>query len=407
MEIIVGGITSPKGYKATGAAVGIKKNGNKDLALIASEIPAIAAGVFTTNVVKAAPVIWDEKLLHMNNTVEGIVVNSGNANACTGKHGSDHVEMIAQTFAQCIGAKAKQILVASTGVIGIPLPIKKVLDGIKNTVHSLDSSIADGTLAAESIMTTDTIKKEIAVKFELSGKTVTMGAMAKGSGMIHPNMATLLSFITTDAKISQYLLDKALKETVKDSYNMISVDRDTSTNDTAIILANGLADNPQIDSENEDYKIFKNALAYINTELAKSMAKDGEGATKFITVNLKGAKTKEAARKLARSVISSNLTKAAIFGADANWGRVLCAMGYSGVDFDTTKVKISFSNELGEVTVAEDGKFIVFNETLASKILSEKDIFINIEIKEGEFEATAWGCDLTYDYVKINGDYRS
>jgi len=405
MKIIKGGITAPKGYKATAAKAKIKKNGQNDLALIYSEVDATAAGAFTTNVVKAAPVLWDEKVI--KNKIRGIVANSGNANAATSKTGDEHTALEAETFAKCINANKEQILVASTGVIGVYLPIQNILETIQTAYKNLDSSLESGTLAAQAIMTTDTIKKEIAVEFEIDGVTVKMGAMAKGSGMIHPNMATLLSFVTTDADISQSLLEKAIKEAVVDSYNMISVDRDTSTNDTAIVLANGLAGNKKIDCEDENYKIFKDALKYISIELAKSMASDGEGATKFIEMNIKGAKTKQDARNLARTVVTSNLTKAAIFGEDANWGRVLAAMGYSGVKFDTNKVKITFSSKKGEIVLIENGVPIKFDETLASRILSEHDIKINAYLYDGNEEATAWGCDLSYDYVKINGDYRS
>lgn len=407
MNIIEGGVTAAKGYKATGAAIGVKKNGKKDLALIYSEVPANAAGAYTTNVVKAAPVVWDEKITSSKNKIRGIVANSGNANACTGAVGDEHVRMTAKAYADAIGAQDNQILVASTGVIGVPLPIDKITQGIKETVKQLGNTIEDGILAAESIMTTDLVRKEVAVEIELGGKKVTIGGMAKGSGMIHPNMATLLAFVTTDAAISQPMLEKAIKEIVVDSYNMISVDRDTSTNDTAIVLANGLAGNTEITQENEDYTVFKETLAYVNTELAKKMARDGEGASKFITMHVSGAKTKDSARILAKSVITSNLTKAAMFGEDANWGRVLAAMGYAGVDFDITGVKLTFSSKVGEIVLMESGMPIAFDEDFASKILAEKDITITATMKDGQSEATAWGCDLTYDYVKINGDYRS
>jgi len=407
MNIIKGGVTAAKGYKATGAAIGIKKNGKKDLALIYSEVPANAAGAFTTNVVKAAPVVWDEKVISLKNKIMGIVANSGNANACTGALGDEHAKMTAAAYAGCIGARADQILVASTGVIGVPLPIEKIMAGIKATASKLGFTMEDGVLAAESIMTTDLVRKEVAVEIEINGKIVTIGGMAKGSGMIHPNMATLLAFVTTDVAISQELLEKAIKEIVVDSYNMISVDRDTSTNDTAVVLANGLAGNNEITTENTDYILFKEALNYVNTELAKSMARDGEGASKFITMNVMGAKSKMDARTIAKSVITSNLTKAAMFGEDANWGRVLCAMGYAGVNFDITGVKITFSSKAGEIILMEKGTPIAFDETIASKILAQTDITITANMKDGNYEATAWGCDLTYDYVKINGDYRS
>lgn len=408
MKIIDGGITASKGFKASGLASGIKKDLNKkDLAIIYSEIPSNAAGAFTQNLVKAAPVVWDENILKCKNKIKGIVANSGNANACTGKLGYEHVKEIAKTCAKYMDTEPENILVSSTGVIGVPLPIDNLIKGIEKAISQLDSTIEAGILAAESIMTTDTVRKEIAVEFELGGKTVTMGGMAKGSGMIHPNMATLLSFVTTDANISQSLLEKAIKEAVTDSYNMISVDRDTSTNDTAIVLANGMAGNEEISEENEDYVEFKKALNFINVELAKSMACDGEGATKFIEMNVIGAATKEDARILARTVVTSNLTKAAMFGEDANWGRVLAAMGYSGAKFDVDAVKISFSSKAGNIVLIENGNPITFDEDLASKILSQHDISITAELKDGQYRATAWGCDLSYDYVKINGDYRS
>lgn len=407
MQNIEGGIIAAKGFKSTGGIGGIKKNGKKDLAFIYSEVLANGAGAFTTNVVKAAPVLWDEKILNNKNKIKGIVVNSGNANACTGKTGEENTKLMAQTYAECIGAETEQILVASTGVIGVQLPIEKVIDGIKNITPHLGNLLKDGILAAESIMTTDLVKKEIAIEFEISGKKVRMGGIAKGSGMIHPNMATLLSFITTDINISQELLEKAIKNSVIDSYNMISVDRDTSTNDTVIILANGLAGNNEIKDTSNDYYTFKRALDYLNKELAKSMARDGEGATKFIEMNVLEAESIEKARKIAKSVITSNLTKTAMFGEDANWGRVLCAMGYAGVDFDISEVKLMFSSKAGELVVMEKGIAVTFDEAIASKILAETDITITAEMGEGDYSATAWGCDLSYDYIKINGDYRS
>ncbi len=407
MKVINGGVTTPKGFKATGGIASIKKNNKKDLALIYSEIPANVAGAFTTNIVKAAPVVWDEKIINLKQKVKGIVINSGNANACTGKIGDEHAKIMAETYGKCINATAEEILVASTGVIGVPMPIENIISGINNISKNLGSTLEDGVLAAESIMTTDLFKKEIAVEIELDNKVIRIGGMAKGSGMIHPNMATLLAFITTDANISQQLLEKTIKEIVVDSYNMISVDRDTSTNDSVIVLANGLAENKEIMENTKDYDIFKSALSYINIELAKSIACDGEGATKFIEMNVLGAKTKSDARMIAKSVITSNLTKAAMFGEDANWGRVLCAMGYSGATFDLSKVKITFSSKQGDIVLMEGGNPIIFDEDLASKILSEKNIIITAELNDGEYDAIAWGCDLSYDYVKINGDYRS
>lgn len=401
MKIIDGSITSPKGFKATGAAVGIKANGKNDLALIYSEKEAVAAGVFTTNVVKAAPVIWDKKIIESSNKIRGIIVNSGNANACTGKEGDNHTKLIAETYAKCIGANEEQILVSSTGVIGVLLPIDKLIAGIKANVGNLSSDLDSGKIAAESIMTTDTFKKEVVIQLELSGKQVTIAGMAKGSGMIHPNMATLLSFITTDVNINRDLLQKLLVDSVKASYNMISVDRDTSTNDTAIVIANGMAENDELIEGSEDFNKFREALNYVNTELAKKIARDGEGATKFIQVDILKASTEANARLLAKSVISSNLTKAALFGEDANWGRVLCAMGYSGAKFDINKVKVSFSSKSGKLVVSENGIPVKFDEAIASKILSETDINIIVEMNEGEATATAWGCDLSYGATRF------
>ena len=407
MKIIEGTITAPKGFKATGAAIGIKKNGNKDLSLLISDVPAVVAGVFTTNVVKAAPVLWDMEIA-AKGVARGVVVNSGNANACTGEQGVKDAQSMAATMAMFFGLPADEIMVCSTGVIGVPMPIELIVKGIAATVPSMGASLADGMLAAESIMTTDTFAKTIAVEIELSGKTVTIGGMAKGSGMIHPNMATMLGFITTDCAISHGLLQKALKEVANDTFNMVSVDGDTSTNDTLLVFANGAAGNPCIESENADYEAFKAALLAVNTKLAIDLARDGEGATKLMEVKVTGSASADAARTIAKSVISSNLFKAALFGADANWGRVLCAMGYSGAAFDPNGVTIEFRDESGKkIRLMDNGVPIVFNEELAKSILLNTDIYIDIMLSEGDGTATAWGCDLTYDYVKINGDYRS
>ncbi len=407
MKIINGNVTTPKGFKATGNFVGLKK-GKKDLALILSEVPATASGCFTQNVVKAAPVLWDiERVKIKNDKITGIVVNSGNANACTGTQGIKDAETTAEVFANLANCAKENVLVCSTGVIGVNLPMDTLTKGVKETFPLLSNSYESGVLASEAIMTTDTFAKTVCVEIELSGKKVTLGGMAKGSGMINPNMATMLCFITTDANISKKMLDKALSECVLDTFNMICVDGDTSTNDTVLLLANGLAENTEITEENADYEEFKKALFEINKTLAMNCARDGEGATKLMEVTATGAKTKNDARKIANSVVSSNLFKAALFGADANWGRVLCAMGYSGANFNPNFVTIVFRSKAGEILLMDNGTPIVFDEDKAAKILKETDIFVDIKLKEGTETATAWGCDLTYDYVKINGDYRS
>lgn len=406
MKIIAGGITSPKGFQSAGSHIGIKRK-KKDLALVYTETLARVAGVFTTNVVKAAPVLWNKEIIFAENKVRGIVINSGNANACTGEQGMKHAEMMAETYANCLKVKKSEILVSSTGIIGTPLPIELIMDGIKKISPDLNSSEEAAKSAAEAIMTTDKFTKEIAVEIEIQGLSVKIAGMAKGSGMIHPNMATMLSFITTDINISRFLLDKALKESVADSYNMISVDGDTSTNDMVMILANGMAENVMIKEEDNDYLIFKNALNYVNFYLAQQIIRDGEGATKFLEVIINGARTKDCARKLGKSVVSSSLVKTAFFGEDANWGRILAAMGYAGVHFDPSKVNINFTSAAGSVILMENGKPIGFDEEKALEILKEKDIKIFIALQEGDAQATAWGCDLSYEYVKINGEYRT
>lgn len=404
MKIKNGNVTSAKGFKAVGNAVGLKKV-KKDMAIIISDVPAVSAGCFTTNVVKAAPVLWD--MAHVGKKINGIVVNSGNANACTGEQGLKDAETTAQCLASLMGKDKDSILVCSTGVIGVNLDMDKMLAGVKKTYPLLNDSEENGVLASEAIMTTDTYAKTISVEIELGGKTVTLGGMAKGSGMINPNMATMLCFITTDCAISAQMLDKALKACVVDTFNMITVDGDTSTNDTVLVLANGMAGNEEITTENADFEIFKEALFAINKDLAMKCVDDGEGATKLMEVIVKGAATKADARTIASSVTSSNLFKAALFGEDANWGRVLCAMGYSGAKFNPMGVTIHFRSEGGSIMLMDNGTPIVFDEELASKILKEHKINIDIDLTEGSETATAWGCDLTYDYVKINGDYRS
>ncbi|NMA83360.1 MAG: bifunctional ornithine acetyltransferase/N-acetylglutamate synthase [Epulopiscium sp.] len=406
MKVIIGGVTVPLGFQAAGHHIGIKKV-KKDLSIVYSEKPAHMAGVFTTNVVKAAPVLWGKEILKNQETVQAIVVNSGNANACTGDQGLRDTETMAMATADCLGLEPKKVLVASTGVIGVPLPIDKICNGIKKTVTMLSASLESGTTAAEGIMTTDTFSKEIAVEFNIGEKIIRIGGMAKGSGMIHPNMATMLSFITTDVDISQNLLQKALQESVEDSYHMISVDGDTSTNDMVVVLANGLAQNKTIKEGTKEYILFKEALQFVNTYLAKRIVQDGEGATKFLEVEVSGTKTKKEAQQLIKTILTSSLVKTAFFGEDANWGRILAAMGYSGILFDPQGVSISLKSRMGEIIVMQQGNPIIFDEIKAKEILQEKEIQIYISLEHGRQKAVGWGCDLTYDYVKINGDYRT
>ena len=409
MKVIEGSVTAAKGFSAAGNAVGVKGaiTEKKDLAIIVSDVPAVAAGAFTTNVVKATSVTRNMKIMEGKGKINAVVANSGNANACTGEEGIKSNEKMAQCLADILGVDSSTVLTASTGVIGAVFPIDTITKGIKATFPMLGYDRNNALMAAEAIMTTDTYSKEVAVEFDLGGKTVHLGGMAKGSGMICPNMATMLSFITTDAAISQELLNKALKEDIKSTYNMVSVDGDTSTNDTVVVLANGLAGNEEVVSEGKDYDAFKEALHYVNERLAKNLVRDGEGATKFMEVNVTGAATEADAKTMAKSVVKSSLFKAAVFGEDANWGRVLCAMGYSGVKFDPQKVDIVFASNAGEILLMDNGTPIVFDEDKAKTILSEKEIQVNIKISEGNAKATAWGCDLSYEYVKINGDYRS
>lgn len=406
MKIIEGGVTAAKGFRAVGVHAGIKKD-RKDMAMIASDVPCLAAGTFTTNVVKAAPVKWDQDLVYHYPTAQAVVVNSGVANACTGEEGYACCRKTAGKAAELLGIAETEVLVASTGVIGKQIPIDTIKAGIETMLPLLSGTREAGSMAAEAIMTTDTVKKEAAVQIELGGKTVTLGGMCKGAGMIHPNMCTMLSFVTTDAAISKEMLQKALSEDIKDTYNMISVDGDTSTNDTVLLLANGMAGNPEITEENEDYRVFAEALNYVNTELAKKMAGDGEGATALFEVKVVGAESKEQAVILSKSIVTSNLTKAAIYGHDANWGRILCAMGYSGAQFDPEKVDLYFESAAGKIKIIEDGVSTGYSEEEATKILSEKTVTAIADVKMGGASATAWGCDLTHEYVSINADYRS
>ena len=404
---INGGVTAPKGFLASGLNAGIKNQTKKDMAMVFSSTPCAAAGVFTTNLVKAAPVKWDKEIVTTSPYVQAVVVNSGIANACTGAEGLGYCADTAAEAAAALNIPKTAVLVASTGVIGKQLPIDKIKSGVTALSKVLGSSREDAKLAAEAIMTTDTKSKEVACTFELGGKQVTVAGMCKGSGMIHPNMCTMLCFVTTDVAISHELLQKALSEDVVDTFNMISVDGDTSTNDTVLVMANGQAENTPITKEGEDYKTFCEALHFIMLELSKKIAGDGEGCTCLFEATVIGAKDKNQARTIAKSVVCSSLTKAAVFGHDANWGRILCAMGYSGAQFDPEVVDIWLESKAGTIKIVENGIATDYSEETATKILSEEEVIAKMDIKEGNETATAFGCDLTYEYVKINGDYRS
>lgn len=407
MKIIKGGVTAAKGFEAASTAAGIKYKDRTDMALIYSKKPCKTAGTFTTNVVKAAPVKWDKNVVDSGVKSQAVIVNSGIANACTGEEGYGYCEETAKAAAKALGIDAQGVLVGSTGVIGMQLPIEKLKNGVVKLAESKSREIESGTKAAKAIMTTDTYEKEIAVTIEVGDKTVTIGGMAKGSGMIHPNMCTMLSFITTDAAISKKALQAALSEDVNETYNMISVDGDTSTNDTVLFLANGLAKNEKIKYGTEDYEKFAEALHVVNEYLAKKIAGDGEGATALFEVNVIGASTKEQAKTLAKSIVCSNLTKTAIAGHDANWGRILCAMGYSGAQFDPEKVDLFFESKAGRIQIIENGTAVDYSEEKATEILSQPEVKAIADLKEGSEEATAWGCDLTHGYIDINADYRS
>lgn len=397
-------VTSVPYFKASGVHSGLRKNGKKDLCIIYSERKSVAAAVFTRNKVKAAPISVNMEHINSKNT-QAVVINSGYANTCTGSRGKEDAYHMATEVAKHLNLKPEEVLVSSTGRIGIPLPMDKVITGIELGCSEL--SYTGGKGAAEAIMTTDTFPKYLGVEFEIQGKTVKLTAISKGSGMVQPNMGTILSYIATDLKISKEMLNKALRESTEISYNMISVDGDTSTNDMAVIMANGAAGNEIIDSENEDYFIFKEALDYLNIELSRMIAKDGEGATKLITVDVNNANTVEDARRCAKAVVNSSLVKSAFFGSDANWGRIMCALGYSGVDVNEDVIDITFKNELGEEIIVQDGIEFNFDKPLVEKILKEDHINIVIDLKLGSESATSWGCDLTYDYVRINGYYRT
>ena len=407
MNIINGGVTAAKGFEAASAAAGIKYQGRTDMALVYSQKPCEAAGTFTTNVVKAAPVKWDKKVVESSVKPQVIVINSGIANACTGEAGMECCKEVAKEAAKVLETETESVLIGSTGVIGMQLPVEKMKAGVHLLAEEKAAGQEMGNLAAKAIMTTDTKEKEAAVTIEIDGKTVTIGGMAKGSGMIHPNMCTMLAFITTDAVISKEALQAALSSDVEETYNMISVDGDTSTNDTVLLLANQMAGNKEIQKGTKEFEIFKEALHEVNTTLAKKIAGDGEGATALLEVIVQGAETKEQAKTLAKSVICSNLTKTAIAGHDANWGRILCAMGYAGVEFDPEKTDLFIQSSAGELKLVENGMALDYSEEKATEILSQPEVSIMADIKLGKESATAWGCDLTHGYIDINADYRS
>ena len=413
MRKIPGGVTAAKGYRAACCAAGIKYKDRTDMAMVLSDVPCAAAGVFTSNKVKAAPVLWDRELVQASSPAQAVVVNAGIANAATGKTGMDLCAATAEYAGQALGIPASSVLLGSTGVIGPNIPLDKITAGIAAMKDLLSDSEEAGTQASRAIMTTDTVNKETAVSFELPGAdgaepvTVTLGGMCKGSGMIHPNMCTMLAYLTTDCAIDPSMLQLALSSVVQDTFNMITVDGDTSTNDTLLVLANGLADNRVIDGPDESYELFREALFTVCRELAVKMAADGEGATHLIETRVYHADTKENAKLLARSVVGSSLVKAMIFGRDANCGRVLCALGYAGPDFDPAVIEVYLQGKDDTLCFYRDGCVQAFDEEKAAAILAEKEVRISCDMKMGAAEATAWGCDLTYDYVKINGDYRT
>ncbi|MCQ2508215.1 MAG: bifunctional glutamate N-acetyltransferase/amino-acid acetyltransferase ArgJ [Dorea sp.] len=407
MKFIEGGITAAKGFEAASAAAGIKYKNRTDMALIYSQVPCEVAGTFTTNIVKAAPVKWDHKVVYSGAKAQAVIVNSGIANACTGEEGMGYCMQTAEAAGEILGVDPAGVLVGSTGVIGMQIPIDRIVAGIKLLAEAKNDTLENGNKAAKAIMTTDTVEKEAAVEFEIGGKTVKLGGMSKGSGMIHPNMCTMLGFVTTDAAITKEALQKALSADVEETYNMISVDGDTSTNDTCLLMANGLAENPVIEYGTEDYETFVKALRMVNETLAKKMAGDGEGATALFEVKTVGCDSVLQAKTLAKSIVTSSLVKTAIAGHDANWGRILCAMGYSGAQFDPEKVDLYFESAAGKLKIIENGVSTGYSEEEATKILSEQHVTAIADVKMGEFTATAWGCDLTHEYISINADYRS
>ncbi len=403
---IDGGVCAPQGFAAAGVHCGIRKNKEKkDLALIVADVKCATACVYTTNLVKGAPILVTKKNV-ADGYAQAVIVNSGNANTCNAD-GVEIAEGMCDLVQKHCGIAAKDVVVASTGVIGQPLSLQPIASGMDALVKGLKKEASGSLDAAQAIMTTDTVSKEIAYEFTLGGKVCKIGAICKGVGMLCPNMATMLMFVTTDAAISPAMLQKALSADVKDSLNMVSVDRDTSTNDTLCIMASGLAGNAMIEEENADYKAFRKALYAVTSQMCKKIAADGEGATKLIECKVVGAKSKKIARTVAKSVVCSNLLKAAIFGADANWGRVLCAIGYSGAQVDVDKIDVAFRSVKGEVKVCKDGRGVPFSEEVAKTVLLEKEIEIFIHLNDGNFSSVGWGCDLTYEYVRINGDYRS
>ena len=407
MQRIDGGVNAPKGYEAAGIEAGIKYENRKDMALVFSTEPANAAGTFTTNVVKAAPVQWDKEIVESGHHVRAVVLNSGIANAATGKEGKEYNYEMASEIAKVLGIVPEEVLTASTGVIGMQLRMAPIRKGAPLLKDALTTDRQGAKDAARAIMTTDTILKECAVTFEQDGSTITVGGMSKGSGMIHPNMATMLSVITTDAKVSHEVLQGMLREIVADSFNMISVDRDTSTNDTCVLLANGAAGAEEIKKDTDAYRALYEAVSYVATDLAKKMAGDGEGCTRLLEVTVKGTKTKQDAVTLSKSVISSNLVKTAIYGKDANCGRVLCALGYAGVEFDPEVVDLTLQAGGEEMLWIKNGVLTDFDEEKATEMMGMDKVTLVCDMKQGECSATAWGCDLTYDYIKINADYRS
>lgn len=407
MQIIDGGVNAPKGYEASGIEAGIKYENRKDMALVYSMEPASAAGTFTTNVVKAAPVLWDKEIVESGHHVRAVVLNSGIANAATGKEGKEYNYEMASEIAKVLGIVPQEVLTASTGVIGMQLRMAPICKGAPLLKDALTADRQGAKDAARAIMTTDTIPKECAVTFEQEGTTITVAGMCKGSGMIHPNMATMLSVITTDAKVSHEVLQGMLREIVADSFNMISVDRDTSTNDTCVLLANGAAGAEEIKKDTDAYRALYEAVSYVATDLAKKMAGDGEGCTRLLEVTVKGTKTKQDAITLSKSVISSNLVKTAIYGKDANCGRVLCALGYAGVEFDPEVVDLTLQAGGEEMLWIKNGVLTDFDEEKATEMMGMEKVTLVCDMKQGEGSATAWGCDLTYDYIKINADYRS
>ncbi len=406
MNIIQGGVTAAKGFKAAHTSAGIKKN-KADMAMVVCDAPCRAAGTFTKNLVKAAPVIYDRNIVYGNSSPRVIICNSGVANACTGEQGMKYCVETAEKAADVLGCSPDEVLVASTGVIGQQIPIDKIKGGVEAMAQLLSDTEESANEAAKAIMTTDTKEKECAVTTEINGKTVTIGGMCKGSGMIHPNMCTMLAFITTDAFISKELLQKALSKAIDDTFNMVTVDGDTSTNDTVLLLADALAGNTEITEESEDFEAFYGALEYVCRELAMKIAADGEGATALFEAVVHGASTEEDARLMAKAVVGSNLSKAALYGHDANWGRFLCALGYSGARFDPSKTELFIKSSAGTMQLVKDGFGTEVDEEFATKILSEEKVTVEADVHAGNYSATAWGCDLTYDYVKINADYRS